>query len=155
VGISGKRKGTLVGRTKPKVALEEVLAQVPLFRGLSKRHLRHLASLCDVADYMADHSIVRQGDAGEAFYVVLAGQAKVTVGRRFVSRLLSGDHFGEIALLDGGPRTATVTSETPMTLAILQRPEFTKALRGDADLAYAVARELAQLFRRLSNSANQ
>lgn len=145
-----------MAKTKPsKVTLEDVLERVPVFRGLSKRQLRHVAGLCDVAEYMADHSIVRQGDPGEAFYVVLDGQAKVTVGRRFVSRMLPGDHFGEIALLDGGPRTATVTSETPMTLAILQRPDFTKALRADGDLAYAIARELAMMFRRLSNSANQ
>jgi CRP/FNR family transcriptional regulator, cyclic AMP receptor protein len=144
-----------VAGTKPRVALEQVLEHVPMFRGLSKRHLRHVAGLCDVADFMAEHSIVRQGDPGESFYVVLSGQAKVTVGRRFVARLLAGDHFGEIALLDGGPRTATVTSETPMTLALLQRSDFTKALRDDGDLAYAIARELAMMFRRLSNAANQ
>jgi CRP/FNR family transcriptional regulator, cyclic AMP receptor protein len=154
-GYCEHRRGTVVGKTKPKVKLEDVLGLVPVFRGLSRRQLRHLAGLCEVADYMADHSIVRQGDPGESFYVVLDGQGKVTVRRRFVSRLLPGDHFGEIALLDGGPRTATVTSETPMTLAILQRQDFTKALREDGELAYAIARELALMFRRLSNSANQ
>ena len=60
-----------------KSKLEGVLDLVPMFRGLSKRQLKHLASLCEVGDYMADHSIVRQGDPGDAFYVVLTGQAKV------------------------------------------------------------------------------
>ena len=70
---------------------------------------------------MADASIVKQGTKGDAFYVVLKGQAKVTSNERFIRRLLPGDHFGEIAAIDGGMRSATVTSETPMTLAVMTR----------------------------------
>jgi CRP-like cAMP-binding protein len=138
---------------KPK--LEDVLELVPMFRGLSKRQLRHLASLCEVGDYMAEHSIVKKGDPGDAFYVVLTGQAKVTVGKRFLVRLLPGDHFGEIAVLDGGPRSATVTSETPMTLLILRRADFLKALRDDPDLAAHMMEELAGMIRRVSDSQTQ
>jgi CRP-like cAMP-binding protein len=138
---------------KPK--LEVVLGLVPMFRGLSKRQLKHLADLCEVADYMAEHSIVRQGEPGDAFYVVLTGQAKITIGRRFLGRVLPGDHFGEIAVLDGGPRSATVTSETPMTLLVLRREEFLKALRDDPDLAAQMMVELARMFRRVSDSQTQ
>lgn len=138
---------------KPK--LESVLELVPMFRGLSKRQLKHLASLCEVGDYMAAHSIVRQGEPGDAFYVVLTGQAAVTVGKKFVGRVLPGDHFGEIAVLDGGPRSATVTSETAMTLLILRREEFLKALREDQDLSAHMMAELAGMFRRVSNSQTQ
>ena len=95
------------------VKLETVLGYVPLFRGLTKRQLKHLASLCDMAEYMAGASIVKEGTAGDAFYVVLKGQAKVTSNKRFIRRMMPGDHFGEIAALDGGERSATVTSETP------------------------------------------
>lgn len=138
---------------KPK--LEDVLGLVPMFRGLSKRQLKSLAGLCEVGDYMAEHSIVRQGEPGDAFYVVLTGQGKVTSGRKFLGRVLPGDHFGEIAVLDGGPRSATVTSETPMTLLILRRRDFLKALRGDPDLAAHMMAELAGMFRRISNSLTQ
>ena len=93
--------------------LEDVLAFVPLFRALTKRQLKHLAGLMDVADYMADATIVREGTKGDAFYVVLKGQATVTMNEHFLSRLVPGDHFGEIAAIDGGVRSATVTSETP------------------------------------------
>ena len=62
---------------KPK--LDEVLGYVPLFQDLPKRHLKQLASLCDVAEYMPDAAIVKEGEPGDAFYVVLKGQAKVTV----------------------------------------------------------------------------
>jgi CRP/FNR family cyclic AMP-dependent transcriptional regulator len=133
---------------KPK--LEDVLAMVPMFRGLSRKHVKWLAGYCEVADFMADYPIVKQGDPGDAFYVVLAGQAKVTQGKRFLGRLLPGDHFGEIAVIDGGPRTATVTSETPMTLAILSRKSFRKAMTDDPELAYHMMVELAQMFRRVA-----
>jgi len=135
-----------------KAKLEEVLALVPMFRGLSKKQLRQVAALCDVGDFMSDHSIVRQGDRGDAFYVMLTGQAKVTAGRKFLGRLLPGDHFGEIAVLDGGPRTATVTSETPVTLLILKRKDFLTALKADPQLGLALMTEIAHMFRRVSAS---
>lgn len=133
---------------KPK--LEDVLALVPLFRGLSRKHLRWLAGYCEVADFMAGHTIVRKGDPGDAFYVVLDGQAVLTDGKRFIGRLLPGDHFGEIAVIDGGPRTATVTSETPMTLLILSRKDFQTAMKDDPELAYQMMVALAQMFRRVT-----
>src|SRR5438034_1724998 len=126
-----------------------------MFHELSKREIRKVASLCDVGDYMAGASIVKQGDSGDAFYVVLKGQAKVTSNGRFIGRLVPGDHFGEIAVLDGGERTATVLSETPMTLVILRRKELLKALREDADLALHMMTELAKMIRRVTKSTTQ
>jgi CRP-like cAMP-binding protein len=133
--------------------LETVLAYVPLFQGLSKREIRKIASICDVGDYMAGASIVKQGDPGDAFYVVLKGQAKVTTNGRFIGRLVPGDQFGEIAVLDGGERTATVQSETPMTLVILKRKDLLKALRNDADLSLHMMTELAKMIRRVTKSS--
>ncbi len=140
---------------KEKAKLEEVLAMVPMFRGLPKRHVRKLAGLSEVGEYMADASIVKQGEPGDAFYVVLSGQAKVTVARRFITRLLPGDHFGEIAVLDGGTRSATVKSETPMTLLILRRSDLLRALKDDPELSMLMMVELAKMFRRLSSSSTQ
>ena len=62
--------------------LEDVLAYVPLFRGLNKRQLKHLASLMDVADFMADAAIVREGTKGNAFYVVRSQLRLVTEAAR-------------------------------------------------------------------------
>jgi CRP/FNR family cyclic AMP-dependent transcriptional regulator len=137
---------------KPK--LEDVLGMVPIFRGLSRKHLKWLAGYCDIADFMAGHSIVREGDPGDAFYVVLTGQATLTAGDRFIGRVLPGDHFGEIAVIDGGPRTATVTSETPMTLVILSRDNFRTAMKDDPELAYHMMTALAQMFRRVVAQAD-
>ena len=135
------------------IKLDAVLAYVPLFQRLTKRQLKHLASLCDVADYMADAAIVREGTNGDAFYVVLKGQAKVTAGKKKLGELVPGDHFGEIAALDGGERSATVTSETPMTLAVMNRDALLKALREDPDIAFQLMTELARMFRRASAAA--
>lgn len=137
------------------VKLETVLSYVPLFRGLSKRQLKHLASLCEVADYMAGAVIVKEGTKGDAFYVVLKGQAAVTANDAFLVRLVPGDHFGEIAALDGGPRSASVTSETPMTLAVMSRPSLMKALHDDPEIAFELMAELARMFRRASKDANR
>jgi CRP/FNR family transcriptional regulator/CRP/FNR family cyclic AMP-dependent transcriptional regulator len=132
--------------------LDSVLAAVPLFDGLSRRHVKRLANVAEVADYMADHAIVREGEAGDAFFVVLAGQAKVTTKGKLVNRVLPGDHFGEISLLDGDVRTATVTSETPMTLLMLSRPKFLKLLREEPEMAMNMLSALAKQIRRTSRS---
>jgi CRP-like cAMP-binding protein len=135
-----------------KTKLEDVLALVPLFRGLSRKQLKALAGSFEVADFMADHSIVRKGEKGDAFYVVLTGQARVVSGRKFLTRLLPGDHFGEIAVIDGGPRTASVISESPMTLAILTQRRFQAAMREDPELAFHMMTELAKMFRRVNEA---
>ena len=134
--------------------LEDVLAYVPLFRELNKRQLKHLAGLMDVADFMADAAIVREGTKGNAFYVVLKGQAVVTMGDRFLTRLVPGDHFGEIAAIDGGERSASVTSETPVQLAVMTRMDLQKALRDDPELALALMTALAQMVRRANKDAH-
>ena len=134
--------------------LEDVLAYVPLFRELNKRQLKHLAGLMDVADFMADAAIVREGSKGNAFYVVLKGQAVVTMGDNFLTRLVPGDHFGEIAAIDGGERSASVTSETPVQLAVMTRMDLQKALRDDPELALALMVALAQMVRRANKDAH-
>lgn len=134
------------------VKLDNVLAAVPLFDGLKPRHLKRLAHVAEVADYMAEHTIVREGDAGDAFYVVLAGQAKVTTNGKLINRVLPGDHFGEISLLDGDVRTATVSSETPMTLLMLSRAKFLKVVRDEPEMAMNLLASLAKQVRRTTRS---
>lgn len=135
---------------KPK--LEGALALVPLFEGLSKKQLKQVAGLAEIVNYMEGHSVVRQGEIGDSFYVALAGQAKVQVNGRTVHRVLPGDHFGEISLLDGGERTATVVTETPMTMLMLSRNNFMKALEKDPEMSMALLESLARMLRRVDRS---
>ena len=67
-------------------------------------------------------------------------------------RILPGDHFGEISLLDGGERTATVKAETPMTLLMIQRKNFLKELEQDPDVAVSLLEGLARMIRRVDQS---
>jgi len=135
---------------KPK--LDGVLGSVPIFAGLSKRQLRQVAAVSELADYMAGHSIVREGEIGDSFFIVLRGQAKVTVKGRTIHRAMPGDHFGEISLLDGGPRTATVTSETPMTLLSISRKSFLWAIEKDPQISFAMMGTMARMIRRVDRS---
>jgi CRP-like cAMP-binding protein len=130
----------------------EVLAGVPLFEGLAPRHLRRIRDLAEPADYMAGASLVKQGTEGDGFFVILEGLARVVVGKRTINRLMPGDYFGEISLLDGGVRTASVVSETPMKVLLIERKRFLKLVRGEGAIAVALLRGLARAIRRTDRS---
>jgi CRP/FNR family transcriptional regulator, cyclic AMP receptor protein len=137
---------------KPKQKLEPVLAAVPLFEGLSRRHLKKVADVAEMANFMQGAAIVKEGAPGDSFYVALVGEAKVVVKGRTVHRILPGDHFGEISLLDGGERTATVKAETPMTLLMIQRKNFLRELEREPDVAVSLLEGLARMIRRVDHS---
>ena len=132
--------------------LTAVLGVVPLFEGLTKKQLKKVADLADVARFMAGATIVKQGDIGDSFYVVLTGQAKVVASGRTVNRLLPGDHFGEISLLDGKPRTASVAAETEMTLVIITQKDFLALLVKDPEITLCLLEGMARTVRRLDRS---
>jgi cAMP-binding proteins - catabolite gene activator and regulatory subunit of cAMP-dependent protein kinases len=132
--------------------LTAVLGAVPLFEGLSKKQLKKVTDLADVARFMASATLVKQGEIGDSFYVVLTGQAKVVANRRTVNRLLPGDHFGEISLLDGGPRTASVIGETEMTLVIIRQKDFLAMLTKDPEITMCLLQGMARTVRRLDRS---
>ena len=111
-----------------------------------------IAGLAEIVNYMKGHSVVREGDIGDSFFVALTGQAKVQVKGRTVHRVLPGDHFGEISLLDGGERTATVTTETPMTMLMISRADFLTSLEKDPAMAIALMESLARMIRRVDRS---
>ncbi len=128
-----------------------LLSQVPLFEGLSKRHLRHVADLAEEVRFGDGRIVVQAGSPGRAFYVIADGKANVfrTVlpsGRR-IARLGPGDFFGEISLLDGGPRSATVVADGSVLAIRLMRGAFHKLLRSEPSIALAVMQGLANRAR--------
>jgi CRP-like cAMP-binding protein len=129
-----------------------VLGAVPLFEGLSKKHLKKIADLATVAVFMPGATIVKQGAIGDSFYVVLQGQAKVVANRRTVNRVLPGDHFGEISLLDGDVRTASVISETDMTLLEITQKQFFAMLSKDPAVTVELLEGVARAVRRMDRS---
>ena len=130
----------------------EVLEGVPLFQGLSTRHLRRIRDLTEPADYMAGATLVKEGTEGDSFFVILEGLAKVTVGRRTINRLMPGDYFGEISLLDGGLRSASVVSETPLKVLVIERKRFMRLLEEEGAIAIAMLEGMARAIRRTDRS---
>src|SRR5207245_2371913 len=102
----------------PKV---QALKSAPLFEGISGRQMDELARVVDELDEPAGKVLASEGAIGHEFFVLLEGQAAVTQGGREIGLLGPGDFFGEIALLEGVPRTATVTATTPVRFFVLTR----------------------------------
>lgn len=129
---------------------QEALARVPLFSRLSKRSLRRVADLAEEVRFMEGARVVEEGEPGDAFYAILEGQAKAVDKRgKMVNRLLPGDFFGEIALLDGGPRTATVVAETPLVVLEVRRKGFVRLLAADPSITVRLLEHAAAMLRRV------
>ncbi len=107
----------------------ELIRGVPLFARCSKRELADIVALSYEQEVGSGDTIVREGDAGDSFYALLEGDAKVTRARRTLRRLAPGDFFGEIALVARSPRTASVTATSPGRLLVVNARPF-RALLG-------------------------
>jgi CRP/FNR family transcriptional regulator, cyclic AMP receptor protein len=129
---------------------QELLAQVPLFSHLSRRHLKRLADSTTEQRFMEGATIVREGDEGDSFFVIVEGQATVRNARgKSVNQLVPGDFFGEISLLDGGARTASVEADTPLRVLVLKRNAFRKIVTEDSTVATKLLEYAATMLRRL------
>jgi CRP-like cAMP-binding protein len=102
----------------------ELLKRTPLLEGLGRRDLEEVGRLADEVDVAAGHVLMREGDPGREFFVIVDGSVRVERGGSVLATLGPGDFLGEIALIDEGPRTATATTETPATLLVLAHREF-------------------------------
>ena len=131
----------------------DALVDVPLFANLSKRQLRHIAGLCEEEHFTEGTELAAEGKRGDTFYVLLEGEAKVVRSGKRLDRLIPGDFFGEIALIDGGPRTATVVATTPVTTLTITRKRFHKMLEEDPSIVLSMLEELAKRLRNNERSA--
>ena len=140
----------LAVRTDPQKLGKEwlaVLATVPLFAGLSRRHLKNVASLAKVRRYEPGTLIVRAGRPGDAFYVILDGEARVDTGRSRSIRLRGGDFFGEMSLLDGAPRSASVEAVGEVLAFQIGRTSFSKLLKDEPQIPLELLKTLARRLR--------
>ena len=124
----------------------DLLARVPLFAGLSRRHLRAMADRADQVEFRPGEAIVVEGMQGGAFFAIVEGKARVTRGKRTLATLGPGDFFGELALLDGGERTASVVAETPMLCVRIFKRAFDRLIAEEPGVS---ARMLSVLAGRL------
>jgi CRP/FNR family cyclic AMP-dependent transcriptional regulator len=112
-----------------KKGKSDLLAQVPLFAGLSKRELGEVAAIADEISLPAGRTLIEEGDRGREFFVLVEGDAVVTRKGRTINRVSGGAWFGEIALVAHVPRTATVTTESPVRLLVVTEHAFASLIR--------------------------
>lgn len=110
-----------IARTDTKL---ELLRTVPLFAGLKGREIERLGMLTDEVELPAGRTLMRQGDRGEELFVIVSGSASIERNGAMLREAGAGEVIGEIALLDGGPRTATVTLTAPSMLLVVGRRDF-------------------------------
>jgi CRP-like cAMP-binding protein len=125
----------------------EHLAHVRLFSALNKKELRLVGRASDEVQVRAGRVLVEEGAVGHEFFLILDGQAVVRRGGRRVAMLGPGQYFGEMALLDRGPRTASVVADTDMNLLVLGQREFTGLLDQVPPLCYKLLAAMAARLR--------
>ena len=128
-----------------------LLRPVSIFRGLSKQALFSVARKATEVSYPAGSTVVSEGDPGDSMGVIVSGAVDVCKGNHVVASLGTGEYFGELALIDGEARTATVVAKEDLTLLTVKAEEF-DILLSDPYFARAVMRNLAQRFREVQNA---
>jgi len=127
--------------------LAQTLAGVPLFSGLAQRDRERLARAMKVRAWGAGEIVIEEGKGGVGFWVIESGTATVTIAGEKVGELAPGEHFGEIALLDDGPRAATVTADGELRCHGIVSWEFAPFVREHPDVAWALLQRLAAMVR--------
>jgi CRP-like cAMP-binding protein len=130
------------------------LEEVPMFADCTRRQLREVAAISRVVELPAGTVLTRTGEPGEEFFVLVAGSATVELSPRKRRRLGPGDFFGEMSLLDGEPRSATVRAETDVRLLVILRRNFQALLREVPELTHRVLETLSRRVRLLEKSLN-
>ena len=129
-----------------------LLSGVELFAGLTRKEAGFLLQFMRDYSYPAGKVMVEEGDSGGRFFLIVSGIAVVSRNGRRIRRLGPGDSFGDIALIDGGPRSATVTAETAISTLSLALWNFKAALLENPSITYKL---LLVLCRRLRDAESR
>jgi CRP-like cAMP-binding protein len=122
----------------------ELIKNVPIFAGLDPRELETIARTVHERTFAPGDVVAQENQGGVGFFIIRDGEAKVTVAGNEVRRLHAGDHFGEIALITEGPRTATVTAESELKCYGLTPWEFRPLVQTNASIAWKILQALAK-----------
>ena len=133
----------------------DFLKKVPLFSNLSKRHLNEIGKHADQVSIKAGKVLAQQGNIGWDFILIVEGKAQVKKDGKVIRHLSSGDFLGEISLIDGEPRTATVIAETDMALLVVHRRSFDHLLDTIPGLQKKIIISLCKYLRRAEKAINR
>jgi len=130
-----------------KSEVEDVLGKVPLFSECSKRELSLLAGMVEEEEFEEGKDLCKEGESGLGLSVMMEGTVAIFVGGEHRRDMGEGTFFGEIALLDGGPRSATVTAKTPVRVVSIPAWTFNATLESRPELALKMLREVCKRIR--------
>ena len=125
----------------------EVVRQVPLFAELGDTEAEEVARLFKRREFTEGETITKEGSGGAAFFLIESGEAEVTVGGKPRPRLEAGDHFGEIALIDGLERTASITAVGDLVCYGLTYWDFQPLVQSNAAIAWPLLQSVAKMLR--------
>ena len=125
----------------------ELIGGCPLFTGLGSGDLAAVAAVAIEVEFPADRVIAREGEIGTGFFIVVDGRVKVVRSGTTVAHLGPGEFFGELSVLDGGPRVAQVVTEAPTSCLAIASWDFERVLRDEPGVALAVLRVVAARLR--------
>ncbi len=131
---------------------EEMLAGVPLFSGLSKKHLKKISGLTTRIDVAPGKVLTREGEIGHEFLLVLDGEVEIKVGDEVVATRGAGDYLGEIALLEHRPRTATIIAKTPAIIEVIGQREFATLLEDEPEIGKVIRTTAAERLAELDDA---
>ena len=140
-----------------RVAREEkikYLERVPILEECSLRQLRAIADIAKVVEVPERTVLTRQGEPGEEFFIIIDGTALVTLSLQKRHRLRPGEFFGEMSLIDGEPRSATVKAETELRLLVISRAHFWQLLKDVPEVTEKMLVTLSRRVRELETSLN-
>ena len=122
----------------------ELIRRAPIFAKLPKKQLAEVASLADEIDVAEGKELTTQGKPGREFFVLIEGTAAVVRNGRKINTLRDGDFFGEISVVSGAPRTATVKAQTPVRALVLTQRDFRALLRRSPHIQEKILDALAE-----------
>ena len=126
-----------------------LLSGVPVFAHLPDRALEQVAAMAKDITHAEGHVVVREGTGAHALHVIVSGDAEVSIGGAEIAVLGPGDHFGEIALLSGGTRTATVTAASELRILAINAVSFLRLVRSDPELTASLPPAISTRLREL------
>ncbi len=133
----------------------ERLKEIPIFEGCSQRQLRSVAKIARVFDGAADTVLARAGEPGDEFFLIIDGSVWVEVSSEKRVLLHPGEFFGEMSVLDGGPRSATIVADTPVRLLVITRRHFSMLLTDVPGLTQTVLATLSKRVREAEERAER
>jgi CRP/FNR family cyclic AMP-dependent transcriptional regulator len=124
-----------------KIAL---IKKIPLFKHCTARELAKIAAIADELDLRKGTELTREGKVGSEFFAIVEGEADVLMGGKWINSVRAGDFLGEIALITGRPRTATVKATTPVRVLVITARDFRTLLEHSPEIQRKVLVSLAE-----------